>query len=125
MNHQEIETNDLLDIAKKLDLKKLIEFDESIQKSLYMAAAQQHKRPEDAKFSVGEIVTKFKKDKDFMTQYYRHEAIPVEQYKENRVIWKKESMTFAKRIQKHFENRKLEGKKKWWPRCKRCLKNCC
>ena len=39
MNNQEIETNDLLDIAKKLDLKKLIEFDESIQKSLYMAAA--------------------------------------------------------------------------------------
>ena len=70
-------TNHLYEIARRLDMGKLKEFDEAIQKTYYIAAAQKKEM-----ISFNEVIASFKKDKEFMIQFYRYEPNPCEYYKE-------------------------------------------
>ena len=71
------QTNHLYEIARRLDLGKLKEFDEAIQKTYYIAAAQQK-----TMISFNQIIGNFKKDKEFMVQFSRYEPNPCDYYKE-------------------------------------------
>ena len=56
--------------------------DEALRKNHYLALSQKQKT-----VSVAGILEYFKKDNDFMTQYYRYETDKDEKYKEVKKIW--------------------------------------